>query len=151
MDRRGLSSYSTDSVAATIGALAAVTWQGESSFVPNPINNPNVNAAGVVTSVDYGPFQINQGFHPNSNSSVWGTNGPGEPFNGNADANVSFGISILKGLYQSYGNNAAGRYVGSLGNKGGKPTLGQRRENTWNSWKAKLTGLFSNTDCFHHQ
>jgi RHS repeat-associated protein len=147
----GLSAYSTDSVAATIAALAAVTWQGESSFSLNPINNPNTNAAGVVTSVDYGPFQINQGFHPNSNGSVWGTNGAGQVFNGNPDANITFGISILEGLYNSYGNNAAGRYVGSLGTlKNRQPTSGQKRENTWNAWKAKLIGLFSNTNCFPH-
>jgi hypothetical protein len=111
-----LSGYSTDGTAATIAALAAVTWQGESSFQTNPINNGNTNSQGVVTSTDYGPFQINQTFHPNPNSAVWGTNGAGQRFNGNVNANIAFGISILEGLFNSYGNNAAGRYVGSLGN-----------------------------------
>jgi hypothetical protein len=105
----------------------------------------------VITSVDYGPFQVNQRFHPNSNPSVWGTSGAGQVFNGNPDANIAFGISILEGLYQSYGNNAPGRYVGSLGSVNGQPTLGQKRENTWNTWKSRLIGLFSNTDCFPHQ
>jgi hypothetical protein len=59
-----LNSYSTDSSAATIAALAAVTWQGETGFSRNPINNPNKNRDGVVWSVDYGPFQINPAFHP---------------------------------------------------------------------------------------
>jgi RHS repeat-associated protein len=145
-----LSGYGGDSDAANIAALAAVTWQGESGFGLNPINNPNYNDRGVLTSVDYGPFQINQGFHPNSNSSIWGTNGANKTFNGNPDANITFGISILEGLYKSYGNNAAGRYVGSLGSKRGQPTLGQKRENTWNSWKDKLQGLFSNINCFKH-
>ncbi|MEP6756570.1 MAG: hypothetical protein ABJA67_13775 [Chthonomonadales bacterium] len=132
----GLSTYSDDATAATIGALAAVTWQGESGFLLNPTQNPNYNTKGVVTSVDYGPFQINQGFHPNSNDAVWGTNGACQVFNGNADANIRFGISILEQLYGSFGNNAAGQYVGSLDidnidKKTGKPTLGQKRENAW--------------------
>jgi RHS repeat-associated protein len=156
-----LSSYKTDSAAATIAALAAVTWQGESSFNPTPTNNPNVNDNGVLTSVDYGPMQINQGFNPNSNPAVWGTNGAGQKFNGNTDANITFGIQILEGLYAHYGNNAAGRYVGSLANwqtttKGhtaGTPINpnAQKREAAWNSWSSRLTALFSNTDCFPHQ
>ncbi len=147
-----LSAYSTDATAATIGALAAVTWQGESGFSLSPINNPNRNDAGAITSVDYGPFQINQHFHPNSNGAVWGSNGAGQKFNGNPDANIAFGIQVLEGLYKSWGNAAAGHYVGSLGTgKDGKPTLGQRRQNTWNTWGAQLTSLFSNTDCFPHQ
>ena len=146
-----LSTYSTDSAAATIAALAAVTWQGESSFSLNPTNNGNYSKTGALLSVDYGPFQINQHFNPNPNQSVWGTNGAGAVFNGNPDANIGFGISILQGLYTSFGNNAAGRYVGSLGSVNGQPTLGQKRENTWNSWSSKLIGLFSNTNCFPHQ
>jgi RHS repeat-associated protein len=149
-----LSGYSTDGTAATIAALGAVTWQGESSFQTNPINNGNTNSQGVVTSTDYGPFQINQKFHPNPNLTVWGTNGAGQPFNGNVNANITFGISILEGLYNSYGNNAAGRYVGSLGNfANGTPINpnAQKREATWNQWSTSLINLFSNTYCFTHQ
>jgi RHS repeat-associated protein len=110
----GLSGYKDDGTAAIIATLSAVTWQGESSFSLSPINNPNKNDQGVITSVDYGPLQINQHFHPNSNGAIWGTSGAGETFNGNADANITFGIGILEGLYTHFGNNAAGRYVGSL-------------------------------------
>jgi hypothetical protein len=92
---------------------------------------------------------------------VWGTNGGGQKFNGDPDANIAFGISILKGLSGQYGNNAAGRYVGSLGNwttttpdhKAGTPINpnAQKREATWNQWSGALTSLFSNTDCFPHR
>lgn len=110
----GLSRYKTDPVAATIAALAAVTWQGESGYSKKPLNG-NYNK-GVLTSVDHGRFQINSFFHPNSNGPEWGTNlAPGQAFNGNPDANITFGISILEGPYHSYGNNAAGRYPGSPG------------------------------------
>ena len=58
----------------------------------------------------------------------------------------------LKGLYKQWGNTAAGHYVGSLGyDEDGNPKLGQRRQNAWNSWGARLTALFSNTDCFPHK
>jgi hypothetical protein len=146
-----LSKYSTDSTAATIAALAAFTWQGESSFSSNPSNNGNYSSSGALLSVDYGPLQINSHFHPNPNSAVWGTNGTGGVFNGNPDANIAFGVSILEGLNQAFGNNAAGRYVGSLGSVNGQPTNGQKRENTWNAWGSRLTGLFGNTNCFPHQ
>jgi RHS repeat-associated protein len=153
-DDGNLATYSNDGTAAIIGALAAVTWQGESSFATNPINNPNRNARGIVTSVDYGPFQINKRFNPNSNGSVWGTNGAGQVFNGSPEANIAFGISILENLFSKFGNTAAGRYVGSLGNgPNGNPINpnAQRRAATWNAWSGSLTNLFSNTDCFHHQ
>jgi len=158
-----LDGYQTDSSAAVIAALAAVTWQGESSFSLAPINNPNKNAAGVTTSVDYGPFQINQGFHPNGFSGVWGTTGGGQTFNGSANANIGFGVTILEGLYGQYGNNAAGRYVGSLGNwktttdgpnghLAGTPInpSAQKREGTWNQYSGALEAFFSNTYCFTH-
>jgi RHS repeat-associated protein len=155
-----LSTYSSDSTAAVIAAVAAVTWQGESSFQTNPINNPNYNRAGILTSVDYGPLQINQYFHSNSDSSVWGTSGAKQPFNGDPDANKSFGISILESLYKTYGDTAAGHYVGSLNNwttttpthKAGTPInpSAQKREGTWNTWSSKLIGLFSNIRCFSH-
>jgi RHS repeat-associated protein len=137
--------------AATLAALAAVTWQGESSFQTNPINNPNRNSAGTITSVDYGPFQINQFFHPSDDASVWGTSGAGQPFNGDVDANIAYGISILADLYSQFGNTAAGHYVGSLGNdNAGNPINpnAQARQATWNRWGAALTGLFSNKECF---
>jgi hypothetical protein len=54
-----LSSYSSDATAAVIAAMAAVTWQGESSFRANPVNQANTNKQGQVWSVDYGPFMIN--------------------------------------------------------------------------------------------
>jgi hypothetical protein len=134
---------------ATIAALAAVTWQGESSFGLKPTNQPNVNAQGVVWSVDYGPFMINPYFYPNATGSVIGTNGARQQFNGNADANITFGIGILETLYNQWGNNAAGHYVGSLGyDQNGNPTPGQKRENTWNAFKNALTSLFSDKDCF---
>jgi RHS repeat-associated protein len=161
-----LYNYSTDSTAATIAALATVTWKGESNFSLNPKNNGNYNN-GALTSVDYGPLQINQSFHPNSNSLVWGTAGAGQVFNGDPDTNITFGISILEGLSTQYGNNAAGRYVGSLGNwtttvpatptspghQAGTPINpnAQKREASWNSGKSALTGLFGNTNCFGHQ
>jgi hypothetical protein len=146
----GFSTYSTDAEAATVAGMAAVTWLGESSFSLNPINNPNRNGSGQITSVDYGPFQINQRFHPNSDASVWGTNGGGQVFNGNPDSNITFGISILKGLYQSYGDNAPGRYVGSLGNRNGQPINpnAQNREAAWQKYRTGLTNLFSIRDCF---
>lgn len=72
--------------------------------------------------MDYGPFQINSSFHPNSNEAVWGSGGAGQIFDGSPDANITFGIGILEGLYAHYGDNAAGRYVGNLGNdQKGKP------------------------------
>jgi RHS repeat-associated protein len=141
-----LSAYGTDAAAATIAALAAVTWQGESGLATNPLNNGNANAQGVVWSVDYGPFQINPYFHPNSNSSVFGTSGAGQVFNGSPAANIAFGMQILEGLYNQFGNNAAGRYVGSLT----RNPLAKKREDQWNAWSAQLTGLFSDTDCFPH-
>jgi len=149
----GLSSYSSDATAATIAALAAVTWQGEDNFSLNPTNNPNISKkTGQITSVDYGPFQINSTFWPNSNSAIWGTNGAQQAFNGNPDANITYGIQILETLYTRWGNTAAGHYVGSLGNSpDGSPTLGQLRQNTWIKTSATLISLFSNTDCFPHQ
>jgi RHS repeat-associated protein len=130
---------------------------------PNPCDSATAAAGipglsyalrgGKLTSVDYGPFQINQRFNPNPNGSVWGTSGAGQTFNGNPDANIGFGIQILEGLYTSYGNNAAGRYVGSLGNTpSGAPINqnAQNREAAWNKLKSKLTALFSDADCFHH-
>ena len=156
-----LSSYSNDSGAATIAAMAAVTWQGESGFSLNPINNPNTNKSGQVWSVDYGPFMINNVLQPGASGSVLGTAGAGQRFNGSADANISFGITLLEGLNSRFGNNAPGYYVGSLKNwttttpdhQAGTPinANAQKRESTWNSWKGKLTSLFSNTDCFSHQ
>ena len=81
---------------------------------------------------------------------MWGTNGPNQVFNGNPDSNIAFGISIIEGLYQQWGNNAAGHYVGSLGyDKDGNPTSGQKREDARNAEKAALTGLFGNKNCFH--
>jgi hypothetical protein len=140
-----LSSYQTDSAAATVAALSAVTWQGESSFSLNPTNNGNYSKTGVLLSVDYGPFQINQHYNPNSNQAVWGTSGAGLAFDGNPDANISFGIQILEGLKARYGNTAAGHYVGNLNQPNAR-----KRQSTWDTWKTKLTGLFSNTDCFSH-
>jgi hypothetical protein len=136
-----LGNFSGD--AATVAALAAVTWQGESGFSLNPTNNPNTNASGTVTSVDYGPFQINQGYHPNSNGAVWGTSGGGQKFNGNPDANITFGISILEDLLASRGDDAAGRYVGSPQN----PSA-QKRETSWHTFGSSLIQFFGNKDCF---
>ena len=140
-----LSFYSTDATAATIAALAAVTWQGESSFSLYPANYFNVNKQGVTTSIDYGPFQINPTFHPNSNAAVWGTIGAAV-FDGNVWANINFGIQILEGLWSHNGNNAAARYVGSPINP-----HAQARQATWNTWGSALEMLFSNTNCFPHQ
>ncbi len=130
--------------AATIAAMAAVTWQGESSFSTNPANNGNYNSQGVLTSVDFGPFQINQSYNPNPNGAIWGTNGAGQTFNGNPTANITYGIQIIENLYNHYGNNAPDAYVG-LGSANG-----QAREQTWNNEKSQLIQLFSNTDCFPH-
>ncbi len=152
-----LATYSSPSSAATVAALATITWLGESNFGLTPVNNGNYSASGTLTSVDYGPFQINQHFQPNTNGAVWGTNGAGQVFNGNPDANITFGIQILEGLYSSYGNNAAGRYVGSLGNvrtpTGFRPVNpnAQNREAAWTKWKNRLTALFSDKDCFYHK
>ncbi len=134
----------SDSYSATIAALAAVTWQGESSFSTNPINNPNVSK-GKVWSVDYGPFMINPYFYGNATGPVIGTNGGGQQFNGNPDANITYGITILTGLYTQFGGNAAGRYVGSLTNPNAV-----NRQNTWNAWGSRLVSLFSNKNCFPH-
>jgi RHS repeat-associated protein len=130
--------------AATIAAMAAVTWQGESSFSTNPTNNGNYNSQGVLTSVDFGPFQINQFYNPNPNWAVWGTTGAGQTFDGNPTANIRYGIQILENLYNQYGNNAPDAYVG-LGSANG-----QAREQTWNNEKAQLIQLFSNASCFQH-
>jgi len=69
-----LATYSSPSSAATVAALATITWLGESNFGLTPVNNGNYSASGTLTSVDYGPFQINQHFQPNTNGAVWGTN-----------------------------------------------------------------------------
>jgi len=143
----------SDSYSATIAALAAVTWQGESSFKLYPTNYGNKNANGIVTSIDYGPFQINSRWHPLSGQAI-GTNGANQTFNGNPDLNIAAGISVLMDLYSQYGNAAAGHYVGSLGyNKDGTAInqSAQNRQSTWNNWNGALTQLFSNTDCFPHQ
>jgi RHS repeat-associated protein len=130
---------------ATIAALAAVTWQGETSFSLHPVNNPNVNAQGKVWSVDYGPFQINPHFHSSATGQVIGTNGAGQTFNGDPDANISYGIGILRDLYSQYGTAAAGRYVGSRSNPNA-----QNRQATFNAWGNTLTTLFSIEECFPH-
>jgi hypothetical protein len=116
--------------------MAAVTWQGESSFSLNPINSPNYNKSGQLWSVDYGPFQINNILQPTAAGSVLGTNGVNQAFNGNPDANITFGITLLKNLNTQFGNNAPGYYVGSLkNNAAGNPinANAQKREATWNS------------------
>ena len=146
-----LSVYGNGTTAATIAALAAVTWLGESSFSLYPTNNANKDKSGNIVSVDYGPFQINPKYNPSSNAAVWGNSGAGQTFNGNPDANIAFGIAILEGLYKQYGNNAAGRYVGSLGfNADGTPKNpnAQNREAAWNLWKSGLTQFFSLKNCF---
>jgi RHS repeat-associated protein len=75
----GLSGYKDDGTAAAIAAIAAVTWQGESSFSLAPKNNGNyLNEK--LASTDYGPFQINNGYYPNAGSAVFGTAGAGQKF-----------------------------------------------------------------------
>jgi hypothetical protein len=134
--------------ATTIAALAAVTWQGESSFTLNPTNRGNYDN-GRLTSIDYGPFQINTHFHPEASGSIIGTHlGVNQAFNGNPDANIAFGIGFLESLYKTWSNTAAGHYVGSLGYVNGKPTLGQLRQNTYDQYRAKLISFFDNSDCF---
>ncbi len=146
----GLADYSTDATAAIIGAMAAVTWQQESHFAYYPINNGNYRNVAL-TSTDYGPFQINGKSHPDAPLSVTGTNGAGQQFNGNPALNVAYGIGFLELLYGNYGNDAPGRYNGSLGlDKYGQLTSGQIRENIWNKWASRLTSLFDNTQCFFH-
>jgi hypothetical protein len=78
--------------------------------------------------------------------------GRGQQFNGNADANIAYGIGLLENDYTRYGNDAAGRYVG---NDQINPTTGRPynqgaydHEGTWNRFKNALTSLFSNKDCF---
>jgi RHS repeat-associated protein len=122
---------------ATIAALAAVTWQGESSFNLNPKNN--VNGPG---SYDYGPFQINPYFWPSPNKQVWGTSGGGAVFNGDPDVNIAFGITILEQLYDRNGNNAPEAYTGFTN------PAAPKREATYNQFKNALVTLFSNKDCF---
>jgi RHS repeat-associated protein len=144
-----LSAYLDDNTAATIAALAAVTWQGESSFTPYPTNQGNYSTTTHrLLSVDVGPFQINTRWNPNAGSAVLGTNTtPGQKFSGNPDANIAYGITILETLYKTWGNNAAGAYVTTdLGNPEARA-----REQTWNSEKSRLINLFSDTDCFAHQ
>jgi RHS repeat-associated protein len=124
----------------TVAALGAVTWQGEdSSFSPTPKNNVNHNG-----SIDYGPFQLNDTTGPpvpaSQRSAVYGTNGGGEPFNGDPDANITRGLKYLGGLYNRYGTDAAGMYTA--------PKYRQARQDTFDKYANKLQGLFSNTDCF---
>ncbi|MGA3019311.1 MAG: hypothetical protein ABSF62_19475 [Bryobacteraceae bacterium] len=84
--------------------------------------------------------------------------GQGRNFDGNADANIAYGISILKTNYATQGNNTAGLYVGNLqpiklknGTVIPPNPLAVLREATWNNWATPLTTLFSITDCFPHQ
>ena len=71
-------------------------------------------------SVDIGPFPVNTGWNPPgtvpNGAAVYGTNRTGrQKFNGNPDANITLGISILEGKCAQFGNDAAGRYVGDPG------------------------------------
>jgi len=140
-----LANYSDDFTAATIGSLAAVTWQGESSFGLSPKNNGNSNG-----TVDIGPFQINTIHLQDSGvpAGAFGTNlKAGQVFNGNPDANISFGITLLEGLYSRFGVDAAGRYVGSLLTNGNA----QLREATFSAYSFQLELFFTNPDCFPHK
>jgi RHS repeat-associated protein len=126
----------------TIAALAAVTWQGESSFGYTPLND--YNGPG---SVDIGPMQISTLYNPPATTpnsgAVYGTNfGKGQTFNGNADANIAYGISLLERDYKKYGDNEAGLYTGA--NNPARPG----RQATYNKYKDSLVRLFSNKDCF---
>jgi RHS repeat-associated protein len=125
---------------ATIAALAAVTWQGESSFGLAP--NNYINAPG---SVDIGPFQINTKYFyglVQNKSAVFGTNFGAGKFNGNADANIAEGISILETGYKTNGDNEARLYTGATNPNG------SGRQSTYNKYKNSLANLFNNKDCF---
>ena len=79
----------------------------------NRETGPGFPAHTKIWSVDYGPFMINPYFYPNATGQVIGTNGANQTFDGDPDANISLGISILRGLYARWGNADAGHYVGS--------------------------------------
>jgi hypothetical protein len=138
-----------DDVAAAIAAMAAVTWQGESSFSLNPINNGNLNG-----TVDIGPFQINltsanRASYLSKYPTVFGTNlAVGQKLNGNADANIAFGIDFIKYLYRRSGGDPNAIINGYMG-PGNKNM--PKREANYNQFGASLTSFFANTDCFQHQ
>jgi RHS repeat-associated protein len=142
-----LSSYSNDSTAATVAALAAVTWQGENSFKLGATNNLNKNG-----TVDIGPFQLNyQTWGKIAPPGVFGTNVlGGQTFIGSVAANINFAVGYLENLLKTWGDNAAGVYVDGHF-KGKFSDNAAQRESTWKANKAKLTTLFQNQDCFTHQ
>ena len=126
-----------------VGALAAATWQGESDFDLNPRNTPNYSRAGDLLSVDVGPFQINNVANADAGAGVFGTDtGPTGRFNGNPDANIGFGINYLEGLYQRFGDLAAGLYTGQY-----NPNRPKRQE-TYDRFKGTAGHFFSNPNCF---
>jgi hypothetical protein len=143
-----LSNYKDDPTAAVIAALATITYQGESEFGTNLRNN-NVGNGRVAI----GPFQIQYPSLWNSITTnpqnVFGTNlKAGQTFNGNMDANITAGISILKYPYTQYGDNAAGKYIG-VNIKGRNPPVDVRQKQ-FDKYKNALVNLFENQQCFPH-
>lgn len=150
----GLGSYSSGASAARISALLAATWYGESRFQVTPINNQNRNAQGVVTSVDYGPMQINRLTWNHAPHAVFGTAGGGEHFNGSPAANIAYAANRFADyLLPSYGPLAAGAYNSADGIQEGlrltNPSA-QVRQAIWSTFSPGLLKLFSNQACFSH-
>ena len=150
----GLGSYSNDASAARIAALLAVTWYGESRFQITPVNNQNRNAQGVVTSVDYGPMQINRLTWNHAPHAVFGTAGGGEHFNGSPAANIAYAANRFKDYFlPRYGPLAAGAYNSADGIQEGlgltNPSA-QARQAIWSTFSPALLKLFSDQACFSH-
>jgi hypothetical protein len=123
-----------------------ITWQGETDF-----SHDLKNTAAGGGRVAIGPFQVLYPLHKGETKNpgdVFGTNLNAEQiFNGNQDANIAFGIGILAQLYNTWGDSAAGRYIGV--DNGNHPEVG-KRQNTFDQYEGSLVGLFENTNCFPH-
>jgi hypothetical protein len=132
---------------AIVASLGVLTWGWETGwgFDIKPPNHLNRNG-----SIDYGPFQINSS-HLNEVSArqqnaIFGTDRkPNDPFNGDPDANIQFGLNQLNYLASKYGPEGAIQKY-NTGENSRRPV--PNRASSWDIYGWALTDLFHNTDCF---